>query len=128
MASYMAENESAFGDDLSADLSDSAIITDDAGSLFSFYRYLVKGYDKLPDNQAFGSFFTRLETAGKYDPVDLQISSSGEETTAAQKQGTFSETRQRDSYLFQASPGLTVNIVVNQTGGSTNLDPSRRAL
>ena len=117
---WYAENESGFGDDLSVDRSDAAIIQATLGAS-SFYRFLVKGYDKQPDNQALGSFFTRLETPGKYDPVELQISARDEAATAAQKQGRISDTRQRDSYLFQAAPGLPINIVVSGKGAA--LDP-----
>jgi hypothetical protein len=116
------ENEAGFGDDLSLDLSDSALINR-ALPQDGFYRYLVKGYDKQPDNQSSGTFFTRLETSGNYDPVELAVSNASEAQTAAQKSGTISATRQRDSYLFQASPGTTLNIVVNATGNAPTLNP-----
>jgi hypothetical protein len=108
-----AENESGFGDDLSQDLSDSALTNVALVPEFGFFRFLAKGYDKQPDSQAFGSFFTRLETAGNYDQVEIVVSNNDETRTAAQKSGAISTARQRDSYLFQATPGQLVNIVVN---------------
>ncbi|MGE5679505.1 MAG: T9SS type A sorting domain-containing protein, partial [Bacillota bacterium] len=46
-----------------------------------------------------------------------------EDETPAQKNGVISQPRQRDSYLIQATPGTTVNIVVNGTGTSGLPDP-----
>ena len=114
------ENESGFGDDTSLDLSDLAL-TRISLRASSFYRFLVKGYDQTPDQQSVGSFFTRLETDGNYDPVELTVSTLGEAATDPQKQGTLSQVRQRDSFLFQAKPGTSLHIVVNaRTAG---LDP-----
>jgi uncharacterized repeat protein (TIGR03803 family) len=110
-----AENGSAFGDDLSQDLSDAAIINAFLPET-GFYRFLGKGYDKRPDSQAFGMFFVRLETAGNYDQLKIAVSINDEAGTPAQKNGTISTTRQRDSYLFHASPGQFINIVVNGKG------------
>lgn len=118
-----AENEAGFGDDLSLDLSDAAVINRILPQ-DGFYRYLVKGFDKQPDGQSSGAFFTRLETAGNYDQVELAVSDRDEASTVAQKRGTFSlSTRQRDSYLFQAAPGQTLNIVVNATGNGPKVNP-----
>jgi hypothetical protein len=55
--------------------------------------------------------------------VELSISERNESSTSAQKTGIFSATRQRDSYLFQAVPGQTLNIVVNATGPSPMVNP-----
>jgi hypothetical protein len=117
-----AENESAFGDHLSPDLSDAAIINV-AMPEVGFYRFLAKGYDKQPDNQAFGAFTTRLETSGAYDAVDVIVSANSEDLTLPQKSGTISTIRQRDSYLFQAAPGTTVHIAVSAAGSPPLPDP-----
>ncbi|HUF62790.1 MAG TPA: SBBP repeat-containing protein, partial [Verrucomicrobiales bacterium] len=117
-----AENEAGFGDDLTQDLSDAALINQILPQ-DGFYRYLVKGFDKQPDEQSMGAFFTRLETAGAYDPVELVVGNLGEAQTPAQRTGNFSTSRQRDSYLFQAAPGQTVKIVVNATGAGPKVNP-----
>ncbi|HUF61291.1 MAG TPA: SBBP repeat-containing protein, partial [Verrucomicrobiales bacterium] len=117
-----AENEAGFGDDLTQDLSDAALVNRILPQ-DGFYRYLVKGFDKQPDEQSMGAFLTRLETAGAYDPVELVVGNLGEAQTPAQKTGNFSTSRQRDSYLFQAAPGQTVNIVVNATGDGPKVNP-----
>src|SRR6185503_10865219 len=88
-----------------------------------FYRYLVKGFDKQPDNQSSGTFFTRLETSGNYDPLELAVNSASEDQTAVQKTGSISATRQRDSFLFQGVPGSTVHLVVNTKDSSADFDP-----
>ncbi|MDA0811825.1 MAG: hypothetical protein O3C21_05465 [Verrucomicrobia bacterium] len=116
------ENEAGFGDDLTQDKSAAALVNRILPQ-DGFYRYLVKGFDKQPDEQSMGAFFTRLETAGAYDQVELAVSNLGEAQTPAQRTGTFSSTRQRDSYLFQAAPGQTVNIVVNATGNGPKVNP-----
>src|SRR2546425_7081800 len=108
-----AENESGFGDDLSQDLSDAALANVALAPEFGFFRFLTKGYDKQPDGQSFGSFFVRLETAGNYDQSKIVVSNNDEIGTTAQKSGTISTARQRDSYRFHAAPGQLVNIVVN---------------
>lgn len=120
--SLFTKNESGFGDDTETDRSDAAIINI-ALTQQGFYRYLGRGYDWQADAQAFGSFFTRLETGGNYDPVEIPISSASENQTAPQKQGLINQPRQRDSYLFQAAPGTTVSIVVNSTGDTPLPDP-----
>ena len=120
--SFLGKNESAFGDDTEQDRSDAALINVPLTQQ-GFYRYLGRGYDWQADGQSFGSFFTRLETGGNYDPVEISVSSSSENQTGAQKQGTISQPRQRDSYLFQATPGTTVSIVVSGAGASPLPDP-----
>ncbi len=120
--STFGKNESAFGDDTDIDRSDAALIKV-ALTQQGFYRYVVRGYDINPDEQSFGAFYTRLETAGEYDKVDLTVSTTSEEQTTAQKQGTISLPRQRDSYLFQSSGASTVNIVVNGIGSPALDDP-----
>jgi hypothetical protein len=120
--SHFGENESGFGDDTNIDRSDAALIKTSLTQQ-GFYRYVVRGYDVTPDEQSFGSFYTRLETAGEYDKVDLTVSTKSEEQTVAQKQGTITLPRQRDSYLFQSSGTSTVNIVVNGTGSPALADP-----
>ncbi len=120
--SFLAENESAFGDDTDPDRSDAALINVPLHQQ-GFYRYLGRGYDTQPDGQSFGSFFTRLETGGTYDPVDLQVSSNEEKQTLPQKYGQISQSRQRDSYLFQATPGTTVSITVRASSSNPVLDP-----
>lgn len=114
------ENESGFGDDLSLDQSDSALVRISLPAV-SFYRYLVKGYDKVPDAQAVGTFFTRLETDGNYDSIELAVSPLSEVIATAQKQGKIDRTRQRDSYLFQANPGARLHIAANAL--TAGLDP-----
>lgn len=118
----LEENEAGFGDDLSQDRSDAALrnrtLPQDG-----FYRYLVKGYDKQPDEQADGTFFTRLETSGNFDTVELTISPAAEDQTPAQKSGTIFGTRQRDSFLFQAAPGSAVSVVVNGKNSPPEFDP-----
>lgn len=118
----LGEDEAGFGDDLSPDLSDAALVNR-ALPQAGFYRYLVKGYDKQPDNQSSGTFFTRLETGGTYDPVELAVSPASEEQTAAQKSGSISTPRQRDSFLFVAEPGKVLNIVVNARNAPAEFDP-----
>ncbi len=118
--SALGKNESSFGDDTSQDKSDAALISMDLIQS-GFYRYLGRGYDTQPDGQSFGTYYTRLETAGFYDPVELAVSSESEKNTVAQKKGNITNTRQRDSYLFQAAPGTTIRIAVN--GISTNALP-----
>ncbi|MFO1501165.1 MAG: SBBP repeat-containing protein [Verrucomicrobiota bacterium] len=113
-------NDSGFGDDVTQDLSDAALLQKPL-SQFGFYRYLVKGHDQRPDTQADGAFFTRLETSGNYDQVEVELSPNGEADTAPQKSGKMTASRQRDSFLFQATPGTSVSIVVNSR--SEGLDP-----
>ena len=120
--SALGENESAFGDETSQDRSDAAL-TQVPLSQQGFYRFLARGYDDQPDEQSFGNFFTRLETAGNYDKEKIKISSRSEKETEAQKHGLINTTRQRDSFLFEAAPGTTVNIVVKGTGTNPLPDP-----
>ena len=109
-------NDAGFGDDLSLDLSDPALVNKPL-SQEGLYRFLVKG-DRVPLSQASGNFFARLETSGAYDQVEIAISPAGEAQVLAQKNGAISATRQRDSYLFQAAPGSSLNFVVNVTGAA----------
>lgn len=117
----LGENESSFGDDTSQDRSDAALLAM-SFSQDGFYRCLVKGYDQTPDEQAFGGFSGRLETAGVYDPVELVVSDRDEAQCAVQKTGTISQPRQRDSYLLQAVPGarLSLSVTARMPG---QLDP-----
>lgn len=117
--SFLGKNESGFGDETSQDRSDAALIHVPLTQQ-GFHRYLGRGYDTQPDEQAFGNFFTRLETAGNYDKVKIQISPNSESQTNAQKHGLINTTRQRDSFLFETAPGTTLSIVVN---GVTNPSP-----
>ncbi|MCG3119198.1 MAG: hypothetical protein ALAOOOJD_01543 [bacterium] len=118
--SFQGKNESGFGDETSQDRSDAALIKMQLTQQ-GFYRYLGRGYDTQPDAQAFGNFFTRLETAGNYDQAKIQISSQSESQTVAQKRGLIDSPRQRDSFLFEATPGTTLSLVVN---GATNPSPA----
>ena len=120
--SAMGKNESSFGDDTSLDKSDAALTNKDLNQA-GFYRFLGRGYDTQPDEQAFGTFYARLETGGTYDPVELAVSSANEVSTTAQKKAKITQTRQRDSYLFQAAPGSTVRIVVNGIDSDALPDP-----
>ena len=116
------ENESGFGDDISADLSDAALV----GMSFSqdgFWRYLVKGFDQTPDEQSYGICFTRLESEGRYDPVDLVVSDKDESHCPVQRTGTFDRGRQRDSYVFQAAPGSRINVTAAARGTPARCDP-----
>ena len=110
--SFLGKNESGFGDETSQDRSDAALIQMQLTQQ-GFHRYLGRGYDTQPDEQAFGNFFTRLETAGNYDKAKIQISSKSESETVAQKKGFINSPRQRDSFLFEAAPGITLSLVVN---------------
>jgi FlgD Ig-like domain/Beta-propeller repeat/IPT/TIG domain len=118
--SFQGKNESGFGDETSQDRSDAALIKMQLTQQ-GFYRYLGRGYDTQPDAQAFGNFFTRLETAGNYDQAKIQISSNSESGTVAQKRGLIDSPRQRDSFLFEAAPGTTLSLVVN---GVSNPSPA----
>ena len=120
--SALGKNESGFGDDTSVDRSDAALINMTL-TQSGFHRYLGRGYDTQPDEQAFGTFYTRLETGGSWDKVEASVSSQNEAQTAAQKQGLITALRQRDSYLFQAAPGTTIHIAVNGTGTTPLPDP-----
>lgn len=111
--SALGKDDSGFGDDADQLHGDAALINRQLNRQ-GFYRFLGRGYDTQPDERSFGTFFTRLETAGTYDPVELTVSTASEDLTQAQKKGIMSGgPRQRDSYLFQAVPGAALNIVVN---------------
>lgn len=110
--SSWGKDESGFGDDTDPDHSDAALINIDLKQA-GFYRYLGRGYDTQPDEQAFGLYYTRLETGGQFDPVEIAVSHLAEKQTTAQKYGLIKSARQRDSYLFQAQPGITIGIAVN---------------
>ncbi len=114
--SALSKDDSGFGDDTDMTHSDAALINIPLTQQ-GFHRFLGRGYDTQPDENSFGTFYTRLETGGVYDQVELAVSSANEEQTQAQKKGIMNRgPRQRDSYLFQAQPGTTVNIVVNGAG------------
>jgi Beta-propeller repeat/Secretion system C-terminal sorting domain len=115
----MAKNESGFGDDISTVLSDAALINMELNQE-GFYRYLGRGYDVRPEESSIGSFYTRLESAGKYDQIEISLSNSNESSTSPQKEGHIVNTRQRDSYIFQASPGQLVNIAVTAKDDGLN--------
>ncbi len=106
-----ATNESGFGDDLSLNQSDAAFINMELNEE-GFYRYLVRGYDKTPDAESFGTFYTRYESAGSYDATEIIISESELTDITAQRKISTTNKRQRDSYLFQAAPNQIVNIAV----------------
>ena len=111
--SALGKDDSGFGDDTDQLHGDAALINRQLNRQ-GFYRFLGRGYDTQPDERSSGTFFTRLETAGTYDPVELTVSTASEDLTQAQKKGLMSGgPRQRDSYLFQAAPGAALNIVVN---------------
>lgn len=99
---------------------DDAIIPNIGIEKYGYYRLLGKGYDILPDNKAFGSFFVRLETGGEYDPEVITISTDDEDSISAQRTGEIYKTRQRDSYLVKAVPGQHLNIVVNTANSELN--------
>lgn len=122
--SAMGKNDSGFGDDTDSNHSDAALISIPLTNQ-GFHRFLGRGYDTQPDERSQGTFFARLETAGAFDPTKIVLSSASEELTQAQKKGIMNRgPRQRDSYLFQAEPGKTVNIVVNGiTSGQTGALP-----
>jgi len=120
--SFLGKNESGFGDETSQDRSDAALIQVPLTQQ-GFHRYLGRGYDTQPDGQAFGNFFTRLETAGNYDKAKIQISSKSESETVAQKKGLIDSPRQRDSFLFEAAPGTTLSLVVNGVSSPSLTDP-----
>jgi hypothetical protein len=118
--SRLGENESGFGDVMSLDLSDAALIGIDLTQV-GFHRFLGRGFHQVPDEQAFGSYFARLESGGPYDTDKIIISPKNEAETIAQKTGQIVSTQQRDSYLFEAKPGQNINIVLNAL--NENLDP-----
>jgi len=115
----MGANESGFGDNLTSELSDAALIKMELNQE-GFYRFLGRGYDVRPDDESIGSFYVRLESGGNYDQTEIVISEEDEETTIPQKEGIINSKRQRNSYLFQASPGQLINIVVNAKDSSLN--------
>ena len=118
----LGKNDSGFGDDTEIGRTDAALINK-ALTQQGFYRYLGRGYDWQADASGVGRFFTRLETGGTYDPLELDVRQGNEQQITAQKQGSIAQTRQRDSYLFQAAPGTMVTIVVNGIGSSALPDP-----
>jgi hypothetical protein len=105
-----AVNESGFGDDLSKNLSDAALINMELNEE-GFYRYLGRGYFKTPDQESFGSFYTRYESAGSFDQQEISVSELGEtDLTAQRSKVKMNKKRQRDSYLFRAAPNQIINI------------------
>ena len=109
-----ATNESGFGDDLSVNSSDAALINMELNQE-GFYRYLGRGHDKTPNEESFGVFYTRYESAGSYDPTEIIISESGLTEISGQRKVSTTQKRQRDSYLFQAAPNQIINIAVHST-------------
>jgi hypothetical protein len=75
-----------------------------------FYRYLGRGYYQKPDEESFGFFYTRYESAGSYDQTEITVSESGETDLTAQRKVKITKKRQRDSYLFRAAPNQIINI------------------
>jgi hypothetical protein len=120
--SLVERRRSGFGDLTSAIRSDVALINKELTQI-GYYRFLGRGFDLTPDEQAFGSFLVRLESGGDYDPVDIIVSNEDEISTVAQREGTITSRRQRDSYVFQMSPGQPLNIVVNGTGDTPLPNP-----
>ncbi len=118
----LGKNDSGFGDDTETGRTD-ALLVNKALTQQGFYRYLGRGYDWQADAAGAGRFFTRLETGGIYDPVELEVHQGSEQQITAQKQGSITQKRQRDSYLFQAAPGTTVTIVVTGIGSPALPDP-----
>jgi hypothetical protein len=104
-----ATNESGFGDDLSLNSSDAALINMELNQE-GFYRYLGRGHDKTPNEESFGFFYTRYESGGSYDPIEINISESALTEITAQRKVKITSKRQRDSYLFQAAPNQIINI------------------
>jgi hypothetical protein len=107
----MATNESGFGDDLSQNSSDAAIINMELNQE-GFYRYLGRGHDKVPNQESFGAFYTRFESAGSYDQIEISVSEEAETDITAQRKVKINRRRQRDSYLFQAAPNQIINVSV----------------
>ncbi len=131
--SLLAKGGSGFGDPVKVGLD---YLTDPAFKNIplvrkGFYRFLGSGYDITPHKEIVvdgntivtlntnGNFFVRLETGGNYDTNKIKISQKDEIKTVPQKRGRITKRRQRDSYLFQASPGQQLSISVNGDG-----DPS----
>lgn len=110
----MATNESGFGDDLSQNSSDAALINMELNQE-GFYRYLGRGHDKVPNQESFGAFYTRYESAGSYDQNEIAVSEQGEIDLTAQRKVKITKRRQRDSYLFQAAPNQIINISVSSS-------------
>lgn len=106
-----ATNESGFGDDLSQNSSDAALINMELNQE-GFYRYLGRGHDKVPNEESFGAFYTRYESAGSYDQNEISVSELEETNITAQRKVKITKSRQRDSYLFQAAPNQIINISV----------------
>lgn len=118
--SRWGENDSDFGDRLSLNQSNAAFIGMELTQV-GFYRCLARGYHHVPTNESFGSFWLRLETGGQYDKELIDISEKDEKTiTIPQKKDSITKIRQRDSFLFQATPGQDVNIVVNAIDSTLN--------
>ena len=109
-----ATNESGFGDDLSINYSDAALINMELNQE-GFYRYLGRGHDKVPNEESFGFFYTRYESAGSYDQTEITVSESVETDLTAQRKVNITKSRQRDSYLFQAAPNQIINIAVSSS-------------
>jgi hypothetical protein len=107
-----ATNESGFGDDLSMNYSDAALINMELNQE-GFYRYLGRGHDKVPNEESFGFFYTRYESAGNYDQVEINVSEQAETAITAQRKDSLNKRRQRNSYLFQAAPNQIINISVS---------------
>jgi hypothetical protein len=109
-----ATNESGFGDDLSKNSSDAALINMELNQE-GFYRYLGRGHDKVPNEESFGVFYTRYESAGTWDQNEISVSELGETAITAQRKVKITRRRQRDSYLFQAAPNQIINISVSSS-------------
>jgi hypothetical protein len=109
-----ATNESGFGDDLSQNSSDAALINMELNQE-GFYRYLGRGHDKVPNEESFGAFYTRYESAGSYDQNEISVSELEETDLTAQRKVKIDRRRQRDSYLFQAAPNQIINISVSSS-------------
>jgi hypothetical protein len=120
--SFLGEDESGFGDVTSVDRSDAALIKKQLPS-FGFYRFTIRGYPLVPDEQAFGTYFARIETGGDWDLDKIPVSQLSEAETAPQKSGSISDVRQRNSYLFEAQPGTRVKIIVEGGSSSPLADP-----
>jgi hypothetical protein len=112
-------NPGGFGDDTNQILTDAALVNSNF-SMFGYHRFLAKGYDQRPGQEAFGRFHVRLETAGEWDAADINVSNFDEKDTNPQKSGNFSRTRERDSYLFKAQPRQRIGMSVKALDSRPN--------
>lgn len=96
-----------------------------ASSVHSLGRGYHQQAEALAPGEHIGSFFVRLESGGQFrNDSDIVITAEGENSTSVDtREGEIIRTHQRDSHLFQANPGETVNITVSGIGNEPLPDP-----